>query len=372
MDKREYKKVVLLAFLWDLYEEEVFDKIGKEIQYISKHKSMSRSITQIQKDIRQDLVNVTSTNITKIQSLYQYGVDLAKDNKEYLFDYKGIPKSSYTTNIPLKQARETANEILIHSRALCTVDRNGKAIAFNESVNNILNKALKTAQNGEDFHTVMRNTIKQFGGSGIRVNYGGNVTRSIESVVRSNLLWGMKQCHRQCEQEMGRLLGCDGVEIDWHLNQRPTHIFMGGRQYALGEGKEVNGKFYPSVDDTTQGAGLSVNMALNDYGCLHYETYIILGISKPRYTEQQIKELNANNDNPISYFNQSKTGYEWQQVMRALERAYRRELLTMKLARGDKQLINDCKLKMSKIKLKYDDISKVTGITQDYNRFYGL
>ena len=372
MDKREYKKVVFLATLWALYEEEVFDKIGKELAYISRNGGMSRPITQIQKDIGKDLVNVTANNIPKIQSVYQYSADLARDNKEYLFEHKGIPKSSYITKIPQIQARETAQNILIDSKALCTIDRNGKVITFRESINDILTKAVKTAQEGTDFHTVMRNTIKELGGSGIRVSYGGGVTRSLESVVRSNLLWGMKQCHRQCEQELGRMLGCDGVEIDWHTNQRPTHIFMGGRQYALGEGKEIDGKFYPSIDDTTQGAGLSVNMALNDYGCLHYETYIILGISEPRFTEAEIEKLNADNDRPISYYGQSKTGYEWQQTMRALERTYRKNLLTMKLARGDRQLVNECKLKNQRIKAKYDDISKVTGIKEDYNRFFGL
>ena len=372
MDKREYKKVVFLATLWALYEEVVFDKIGKELQHINRNGSMSKPITEIQKDIGKDLVNVTANNIPKIQSVYQYGADLARDNKEYLFEYKGIPKSSYVTQIPQIQARETAQDILIHSKALCTIDRNGKPTALNKSINDILTKAVKTAQEGTDFHTVMRNTIKELGGSGIRVNYGGGVTRSIESVVRSNLLWGMKQCHRQCEAEMGRLLGCDGVEIDWHLNQRPTHIFMGGRLYALGEGKEVNGKFYPSVDDTTQGAGLSVNMALNDYGCLHYETYIILGISEPRFSEEQIQELNVKNDMLIEYDGQSKTGYEWKQTMRALERAYQKNNLTMRLAKGDRQLINELKAKNERIKAKYNDISRVTGIKEDYNRFIGL
>ena len=367
MERKEYDKVILIAILWDMYEEDLLEDLGKEIDHIHKFGKMSQSLTQTLYKANNDLENVIENTIPKIQSLYQSGIDLANENKADLFEYTGMkPKE---TDIAEMQARETARDIIVHSKALCTIDKYGRPVALNTSINNILNKALQTARETKDFHSVMRDTIKEFGGSGIRVNFGGGVTRSIESVVRSNLLWGLKQTHLQYEREIGEMIGCDGVEIDWHLNQRPSHIFMGGRQYSIGEGKEVNGKYYPSVDDTTQGGGLSVNMALQDYGCLHYETSIILGVSAPRYTEAEIEQLNKDNEKPIEFDGKSKTGYQWQQVMRALEREYRKNNLIMKVGKGDRQLIREYKDKNAKIKAKYDAISKATGIKEDYNRF---
>ena len=58
---------------------------------------------------------------------------------------------------------------------------------------------------------------------------------------------------------------------------------MQGKQYSIVRQKTINGVTYE--DAYEQGVDGSGGL-LNDYGCLHYKTPIILGISEPRYSEK--------------------------------------------------------------------------------------
>ena len=86
---------------------------------------------------------------------------------------------------------------------------------------------------------------------------------------------------------IGKELGCDGIEIDWHTNPRPSHEFMQGKQFALGKGRTVNGEHFPSADEALE--------RLGDYGCLHFKKPIICGISEPRYSKEELARLNEEN-----------------------------------------------------------------------------
>jgi hypothetical protein len=161
---------------------------------------------------------------------------------------------------------------LAKTKVLCILGANGKPIGMQKYYTDVLDKAVMQVSTGAtDFHTAMRDSIIELGGSGVRVDYGGGVTRRLDTVVRQNLLWGAKQASVEYNEMIGEELGCDGYEVDWHSNPRPSHEFMQGKQFVVGKARTINGVHFDSFDEA--------NERLQDYGCLHYKTPIICGIS---------------------------------------------------------------------------------------------
>lgn len=166
---------------------------------------------------------------------------------------------------------------------------------------------------------------------------------------------------------IGEELGCDGIEIDWHSNPRPNHVFMQGKQYSLEGKKTVNGVTYESADAALE--------ALEDYGCLHFKMSIILGVSEPAYSPEQLDELNRKNSEPIEIDGVTKSGYEWKQSMRRLETEARkcREQMTISKAAGNKDLERKYRQRLKSINNKYYEIADATGIKaqSEKMRVYG-
>lgn len=239
----------------------------------------------------------------------------------------------------------------------------GRFIGLDKAYTDALDKAvMQVASGATDFNTAMRDTIKSLGGSGMRVDYGGGITRQLDTAVRQSILWGAKQASVAYNEMIGEELGCDGIEIDWHSNPRPSHEFMQGKQYSLNGKKTVNGKTYEDAAPALR--------ALEDYGCLHFKTPIICGVSEPRITQEELAELNRKNARTFTVDGRTQSGYEWKQDMRRLEAETRRQrnIRTVAEASGDKELVRQCDERIKLVNKKYAQISKATGIKTDTQR----
>lgn len=111
-------------------------------------------------------------------------------------------------------------------------------------------------------------------------------------------------------------------------------------------------------------SGKNVIESLADYNCNHYATPIICGISQPRYTDKELKELNEKNKKEFVIDGISKTGYEWSQAMRRLENAAKKQktIKTAAQASGDNELVKQCNDRIKAIEKKYNTIAKETDI----------
>ena len=155
---------------------------------------------------------------------------------------------------------KTTGETMINlakTKALCVLGANGKPIGMQKYYTDVLDKAVMQVTTGAtDFHTAMRDSIIELGGSGVRVDYGGGVTRRLDTVVRQNLLWGAKQASVEYNEMIGEELSCDGYEVDAHSSPRPSHMFVQGKQYCIGKSRTINGiKFigFEETDPTSPG-----------------------------------------------------------------------------------------------------------------------
>lgn len=369
------------------WENSTLQRIGKRI---SKHGKLSladvksiNNIAVVKQDmeaITKELARVTGLNVSQIEQMYSDLIEQQHLANQPLYDYRG------KTFVPFKDNRElqaiarayakTTGETMINlakTKALCIMDANGKQIGLQKYYTDVLDKAVMQVSTGTtDFHTAMRDTIVELGGSGIRVDYGGGVTRRLDTVVRQNLLWGAKQASIEYNDMIGEELGCDGYEVDAHSSPRPSHMFVQGKQYCIGKSRTINGVKFIGFEETdpTSPDGKSASQALGEYGCLHYKTPILCGISEPRFSKEQLAQIEADNKKQYKVGNLEGNKYFFSQKMRNLESATRQQKTIRDLARssGDKALVKQCNEKIKAYRQKYDEICNATGLSPELKR----
>ena len=361
------------------WERSTLQRIGKRI---GKYGKMSladvkeiNNIAVVKSDmdaITKELAKVTGYNISQIEQMYGELLEEQHLANQPLYDYRGKKFVPFAENRELQAiARayaKTTGETMINlakTKALCIMGENGKPIGMQKYYTDVLDKAVMQVSTGAtDFHTAMRDSIIELGGSGVRVDYGGGVTRRLDTVVRQNLLWGAKQASVEYNEMIGEELGCDGVEVDAHSNPRESHRFMQGQQYSLHGKKTINGVVYEDFEAS------GASSALQDYGCLHYRTPILLGISEPRFSKKQLAEIEEQNNKEYTIGERTGNRYFWSQRMRNLESATREQKTIRDLARssGDKVLVKKCNEKIKAYRQKYDEICNATGLSPELKR----
>lgn len=361
------------------WENKTLERIGARIKKygklsLSDVKSIN-NIAVVKQDmdaITKELAKVTGYNISQIEQMYGELLEEQHLANQPLYDYRG------KTFVPFEENRElqaiarayakTTGETMINlakTKALCILDHNGKQIGLQKYYTDVLDKAVMQVSTGAtDFHTAMRDSIIELGGSGVRVDYGGGVTRRLDTVVRQNLLWGAKQASTEYNTMVGEELGCDGVEVDAHSNPRESHRFMQGQQYSLHGKKTINGVVYEDFEAS------GASSALQDYGCLHYRTPILLGISEPRFSKKQLAEIEEQSNKEYTIGERTGNRYFWSQRMRNIESATREQKTIRDLARssGDKVLVKKCNEKIKAYRQKYDEIAEATGLYPETKR----
>lgn len=354
------------------YTLEVIGRHIKEIGSLSAYdqqalKNMA-DISGDMKKITEKLAEITKMNIEDIEKIYTQVISDGLKTYKPLYDFKGMKFIPFQNNEVAKRivrqfAMITDGEMvnLTRTKAL-GFDRLGViggkvgvvgSYSLSEGLERVLGEAVTAVSAGTtDFNAAMRKTIGEIGGSGVKVVYGSGVNRSVSAAVRQNVLWGVKKSIDLYDDELSKELDFDGFEVDAHSGCRPSHEFMQGQMYAIGKGKTVNGKYYPSGDEALK--------ALTDYGCLHYKTGVLLGISPSRYTKEELKKIRNETKEIIEFDGKKHTLYEWKQVQRRMERQTRNEMSVSKLYKvsGDNIAAKQHKERAMAYLNKYDGLVK--------------
>lgn len=320
-------------------------------------------------------------NVKGTKKAYRAKFEEWHKENEPLYDYRGVPFTDVAKDKEFKRmidnySKQTAKEILnlTDTKALMVFDRNGNVIRFKDDIYKAFGEAVENVTEGKtDFYSSMRKTIQNLGGGGVRVDYGDGVTRRLDTVTRQNMLYGIKQANIEYSEHIAKELGSDGYEIDAHMNSRPSHLFMQGKQYCIGDGRTINGVLFVGFEeiDPESTDGLSASMALNDYGCRHYRTPIICGISEPRFTKEQLQEIKDSNAKIYEIDGKKGNGYYWSQKMRSLETEIRKskdEINALKAFGNSEPQIKGLQERIRALRAKYNEISEVTSITKEPKR----
>ena len=360
-------------------------KIGKIVRMSKKEIEKFDADKEAKKEwekIVAALAIATALNIRTLKKAYISEFEVWEKQNEYLYQYRGKKplgvKNEALQGIIDQYVKQNAKEILnlTNTKALSVLDRNGNPIRFQDAIYKSFGDAVKTVTEGKaDFYTTMRQTVQNLGGGGCKVNYGGDpaITRRLDTVVRQNMLYGIKQANNEYNEAIGKELNCDGYEVDAHNNPRPSHYFMQGKQYCIGESRTINGIDFVGFEekDPTSPDELSASKALNDYGCRHYKTPIICGVSEPRFSKEQLSQIDAENKKQYTVGDLQGNKYYFSQKMRGLETEIRRckdEINSLKAFGNSEAEIKELRARIKTVRAKYNEIAEVTGISQEPKR----
>ena len=363
------------------WEAESVARVCRKIGEIGKMSKKELEKFDVDKEAKKEwerivaaLAIATALNMRTLKKAYISEFEVWEKQNEYLYQYRGKKplgvKNGVLQGIIDRYVKQNGKDILnlTNTKALSVLDRNGNPIRFQDAIYKYFGDAVKTVTDGKaDFYTTMRQTVQNLGGGGCRVNYGEGITRRLDTVVRQNMAYGIKQSHKEYNAIVGREIGADGIEIDYHSNSRPSHRYMQGKQYAKGtEGKTVNGVFYPSAEK--EGV---YDRLYEDYNCRHYETDIILGVSEPRYSAEELRRFEEHDKRIYKIGNIEKDGYGWSQSMRACETEIRRckdEINALKAFGNSEEEIKQLRARIKTVRAKYNEIADITGISAEPKR----
>lgn len=334
------------------------------------------------KEIETALSKANRMNIREIESLFDDVAEESYNFYEPFYAYRKKRFIPYADNEPLQKQIEAMKRItvdeyknLTQTTAFLVYDKNGKIptkfgelkavpTTLSETYNITLDNAVQAINMGtDDYQSAMRRVIRALADSGIKtVDYASGYSRRLDSSVRQNILWGIKQCNQEIADMVGEEIGADGYEISYHSNPRPSHADMGGQLYAKGEGRTIKGVYYPSID--------TVQPLLDEYGCLHFKISVILGLSEPTYPKKALAKLKAKDNKPVVFEGKKITKYEASQKQSTLETAMRHcdDRLTIAKAADNEILILKETERMRQLQNKYNELSKASGLPTKWER----
>ncbi len=371
---------------WELFSVALIcreiGKIGKMTPEQAKMYDSKKEAKKTEKIIASALSTAVLLNIKDLPKTYTSLFQSAQKECEPLYKYRGVPildiaKDKEAQKIIKAYSKKSGADFLeiAKTKALKVIDSKGNPVAFRQQILKSFDEATDLIIGGKtDFYTTMRKTVLDLGDSGMRVDYGEiiiddkprRITRRLDTVVRQNMLYNGKMATAEYNRNIGEELSCDGIEVSFSVNPRPSHRFMEGKQYAKKHGKTVNGVFYEGAEDK----GVYERL-YEDYNCNHRETPIILGVSEPRFTPKELERLKSENEKQYTIGKSTGDGYYWSQRMRNLESATRnaKDKINALKAFGNSQAeIDKLKSQIKSYRAKYNEICDVTGIKPNLKR----
>lgn len=363
----------------------VLEKIAKRVQEIGKLlPSDVYALQQLLKsgsdvrEINKYLAEMTGLQVTEIKKLIKVvALDSYIDAKPF-FDYRRRSFIPFEKN---KQLQRVVNAIanatagtyvnLSDSRATGFLIRdlkNPTKLKFQsitDAYYSVIDEAVQATQLGiTDYGTAMRRTLKQLVDSGVRrLSYDSGYTQRLDTAVRRNLLDGVRAINQGVQDEVGKQFGANGKEITVHANSAPDHEPVQGRQFTNEEFEKLQNE--ETFQDVNGNKYQPIKRAIGTLNCRHFTYSIIIGVSKPIYSEEQLQEFAQKNAAGYTLPNgKHLTMYECTQKQRQMETEIRKLKDGQITAReaGDKDLAKEYQAKINQKTAEYNAFSKACGL----------
>lgn len=369
-------------------------EIGEKIKKIGNLKpTEAQQLIQILKyngdieEIMQELTRYSNLNLNDIEEIFN--IYAKKDQYFYkqFYKYRNIPFVDFTEHRALKRQTEaianmvrqqmysfTRNNVLGY-----TIKDNFGNIQFlglRETYDRVLEEAfLNVSQGKETFDVAMADILKDIGGSGLKtIEYQSGRSVRLDSAIRMHLQDGLRLLHNENQKIIGKEFDYDGIEISVHENPAPDHEAVQGRQFSKEEyrkldngeyAKDYKGNMYTLDHDDKNGY-----RPISTMNCYHTIFSIVLGVSKPEYTDEQLEEIIQNNEKGFEFEGKHYTLYSGQQLLRRIETELRKnkDIQILGRASDNMELVDKAQSKITKLTHKYNDVLKVSGLKSKIER----
>jgi len=344
-----------------------FEKMGKHIRQIGQlapsdvHRLQQlRRLNRNLADIEKRLAKAADLNIRDLETVLR---EAAKADERVVKKITGVSDAEVRleNNVPLQRALRA--QLLETGGRMANLSN---TTVVESAYRNAVDAAVTAAQSGaEDYESAIRRTLARAGEMGLRVRengtkavtYASGRSLRVDTAVRMNVLDAMRRMNQRAMEEVGRQFGADGVEIDAHMLCAEDHLPYQGGQYSNEE--------FEQIQD-------SLDRPFGEWNCRHTWSPIILGVSPPAYPEEELERFRKYSTEEVTIDGQTRTRYEWSQVMRRMETAIREKKDTATLARaaGDDQLRRQCQGSVNAMMQEYERLSDRTGLGPDFRRTY--
>jgi hypothetical protein len=348
--------VRMLVLAQELTPTSVY-KIGR-LYKLGKSKSAIKSIVQ----------NTLDLSNSEIKNVFSGVIESGYNEAESVFTEQGKEFIPYAENEPLQQfvravQAQTQGECKNITQSMGFAKRQPDgSLGFTPAADyyqETLDKAvMEIASGASDYNTVLEKTVTEMTNSGLRtVDYASGHSNRVTVAARRAVTTGLNQVVGKINEENAEKLGTNYFEVSWHSGARPTHQVWQGRVYSKEELESV--------------CGLGTVTGLCGANCYHSYSPFTPGITPRTYTDEQLDQMNAEENEPVEYNGKKYTKYEATQRQRRLETAMRAQRQKIKLLEeggADEQAIINARARYVKTSDEYVNFSKSVGLSQQWDR----
>ena len=413
MINEELQEKLLSAFdkRFENYNTKVLEELGNVIkQFKDLTPSQAYSLAQqlkyntTIKDLLNELSKISGLSVKDLKAILE---KVAKENINFADVYyksRGLETPIYSENKALQRLVYSVYSIsgaefknIAKSTGFRLLDSNGNPLLLdiNQTYNEVIDRCIVAISQGkENYQQAMRSTLKQLSDSGVRrIDYANNYSRRIDSSVRMNVLDAVREVSNQSQMLFGEEFGYNAVEVSHHSNSAPDHsnndiengkFDIDGHQFVKldilkeqiknGMEKEITLK---DIDDVNHRVKCkdkwyydfdyinnNLNRPVSTMSCYHYIFSVLLGVSRPQFTEKQLEEDKKKNNDGFEFEGKHYTFYDGEQLLNriALEIRKNKDTQIMAKSSGDNDLILSSQTKITQLTTKYRQVVKVSGL----------
>ena len=342
-------------------------------------------------NIVKELAKVSQLNEKEIEELFE---KVAKKNTVFakqFYEYRNMKYIPYEKNIALQEQVKAISKItqdtyrnLSNSLGFVRV-KNGKKVftPLAQAYQEVIDEGVTALIQGkESFNSALRKSVRELSASGIKtIEWESGYHRRLDSSVRMNLRGALRDFSIQLQEQFGEEFGADGIEISVHNNPAPDHEEVQGHQFSK---EEFNKLQEDGVAKDYKGKTIDIHRTLKDgsltddfrpigqLNCYHYVYNIVLGVSKPQYTQEQLDKINKDNKDGFTLDGKHYTNYEGLQLQRKLETSIRKQKDRKIMAQASNEKNEEilANQKITEMTNKYFELSKKSGLPPKLDRLH--
>jgi len=334
IDRQESLNVYVLEKIAQRIKE-IGNLSGSDLHKLERMLKSGGDVRAINKKLA-ELTGLTEKDIKTL--IHKVAKDSYQDTKPF-YDYRHKPFIPFEQNIELQRRVQAIEDItlgafenLSNSMATGFLIRDLKhpgVLKFQnigDAYISIIDEAIQASQNGLiDYGTSMRRTINQLSSSGVRkLSWDTGYTLRLDSAVHRNVLDGIKSINQEVQNITGAQFEADGKEITVHRYPAPDHEPIQGHQFTNEEYEKLQSN--QDFEDISGKKFDAIERAIGTWNCRHFAYSIIVGISKPIYTPEQLQKIIEQNHEGYTLPNgKHLTMYDCTQKQRQMETKIRTE-----------------------------------------------
>ena len=341
---------------YEALNEEYLEIIGERIRAIGRVSPTDlyrlerlRDIGADMNALKRKLASETGKSLKDLEKLLRQAADAAMKPYDGLMNAEPYLRNEIAEAMAAAQYIETA-------RAMVNLSNTTVSSAAYQG---LVDRAVSAVQLGaESYQSAIRSVLRGAAWDGLcvidntrKVRYASGLIRRLDTAARQNVLDGFRALMQRTRDEAGKAFGADGVEISAHMLCAEDHLPYQGRQFSLEEFERLN-------------QTLRRPIAKGIWNCSHVAEPIVLGISEPAYTEEELAEYRKSSVEQVTIDGKTRSRYQWTQEQRRIETAIRREkdVAIAAKAAGDDVLRRQCQQRINDLRKRYDRISREAGL----------